>query len=534
MAQESKILVSEPGIDDESLRRRAADLGLEWFESVPDAMLVPDLVADIPVEWARANCLLPVRTPAGILLLMADPAAQERLEEVELLLRCEARPAVASRKVVAAAIERCYYLRHNSAAAFMRGMDDGAPAVEGVGRRRHSEDLLQEAQEAPITNLVNLILLEAVKARATDIHFEPFEAHLRVRYRIDGILYDQPAPPKHLEQPLVSRLKIMAHMDIAEKRLPQDGMAKVSVGERAIDIRLSTIPVAEGERVVLRLLNRASSCLPLSDLGMPPPVYAALDRQLQQPNGLIIVSGPTGSGKTTTLYAALGRIDSARRNVLTIEDPIEYQIPNIGQMQVHPKIGLTFAVGLRHILRQDPDVVLVGETRDQETAEIAVRASLTGHLVFTTLHTNDAASAIIRMMDIGIEPYLLAAAVRGVLAQRLVRRLCQSCRRKDVPDAGILGRLGPDAGILRGGAAWTPHGCDACRDGYHGRIGIFEMITVDETIQDLVWRGGGTVRALRDAARAQQMPSLLQDGLTKVRDGVTSLDEILYVLGRGS
>jgi len=522
----------EPLVDanEHDMRAQSAALGLAWIESVSDTMLDPELVAEIPVEWARSNSILPVRGNGDIQLLIASPSTLARQEEVELILRRETRPVMASRTVVQAAIERCYYLRRNTAAAMIRGMDDAMPDGNPAMSRR-SDDLLQEAQEAPITNLVNLILLDAVKARATDIHFEPFEHHLRIRYRVDGILYEQPAPQKNLELTLVSRLKIMAHMDIAEKRLPQDGMAKVRVGEREIDIRLSTIPVAEGERVVLRLLNRESSCLPLADLGMPPPVYDALELQIRQPNGLIIVSGPTGSGKTTTLYAALGRIDTGRRNVLTIEDPIEYQLPNIGQMQVHPKIDLTFAVGLRHILRQDPDVILVGETRDRETAEIAVRSALTGHLVFTTLHTNDAASAVVRMTDIGIESYLLATALRGVVAQRLVRRLCPHCRRQEQADAAVLTRLGPDAAFLREVPMWIAAGCPACREGYHGRIGIFEMISVNDAIQDLVWHGGSTVRALRDAARDQHMPTLLQDGLTKVKDGLTSLAEVRYTLG---
>ena len=361
--------------DLDSLRRRAAELGVEFLDDVTDEAFDTDLIAGIPVDWARAHGLLPVRRGTELCLLMADPADVAKQEEVALLIGAELRPVLVPRPVILRSIERCYFSRRDSAEDFLRDLDAGA-AKGAPETRRTSEDLLQVAEEAPVTQLVNLLLLEAVKARASDIHFEPFESTLRVRYRVDGILYEQAAPPKHLERALVSRLKVMAHMDIAEKRLPQDGMARVRVGEREIDIRVSTIPVAEGERVVLRLLNRASSLLPLTALGMSEAMRGRLEDLLHESHGLIIVCGPTGSGKTTTLYAAIRQMDTVGKNIITIEEPIEYELPNIGQMQVKPKIGLTFVRGLRHILRQDPDVILVGETRDTETAEIAVRASL--------------------------------------------------------------------------------------------------------------------------------------------------------------
>jgi general secretion pathway protein E len=394
-------------------------------------------------------------------------------------------------------------------------------------RERASSDLLQVAEKAPVTQLVNMILLDALKRSASDIHVEPLEDRLRIRYRIDGVLYEQSSPPKHIEESLVSRLKVMARMDIAERRLPQDGTARVRVGEREIDVRVSTVPVAEGERVVLRLLDRESALLPLSCLGMSDEVLVGFRRLLAMPHGMVVVAGPTGSGKTTTLYASLRELDSTRRNILTVEDPVEYQLPDIGQIQVKPKIGLTFAAGLRHILRQDPDVVLVGETRDIETAEIAVRASLTGHLVFTTLHTNDAAGSVLRMVDMGVEPYLLASCLRGVLAQRLVRRLCPSCRREAVPAGADIDRAGPEADLLRGRSVWEPVGCPGCMDGFRGRVGLFEFLAFSESLAGHIRGGEAGAARLKGAAQEAGMSSLLKDGIGKVSAGATSLAEVL-------
>jgi general secretion pathway protein E len=348
---------------------------------------------------------------------------------------------------------------------------------------------------------------------------------------MDGVLYEQASPPKHLARPLVSRMKVMARLDIAERRLPQDGTARVRVGEREIDIRVSTIPVAEGERVVLRLLNRESSVLPLPALGMPGYVQKPFEALLHAANGLVIVCGPTGSGKTTTLYSAIRQLDTRGRNVLTIEDPVEYQLPDIGQMQVKPKIGLTFANGLRHILRQDPDVILVGETRDSETADIAVRAALTGHLVFTTLHTNDAASAIIRMMDMGVESYLLAAALRGALAQRLVRQLCPACKKPTTVSAQERALLGEAGKLLDGATIYGPGRCSACLEGYHGRIGIFELLMMDEATQEIVRGGSGAAQRMHFRRGDVARRTMLDDGLDKVLGGRTSLAEVLYAMG---
>ncbi|MEI6167221.1 MAG: ATPase, T2SS/T4P/T4SS family [bacterium] len=514
----------------EALRARALEFGLVFISEIGDESLDPVLVRGIPVEWARTHGLLPVRLDGELCLLVTDPAEVGKHQDIALLVGNELRPVVAPAEVILKAIERCYVSRKESTEDFLRDMDQPVDGGEKAGEAR-SDDLLKTAEEAPVTQLVNVILLEAVKARASDIHFEPFHSRLRVRYRVDGVLYEQASPPKHLERTLVSRIKVMAHLDISEKRLPQDGMARVRVGEREIDIRVSTVPVAEGERVVLRLLNRDSSVMTLGDLGMPEGMIHSFDALLHEANGLIIVCGPTGSGKTTTLYAAIQKLDTRGRNVMTIEDPIEYQLQDIGQMQVKPKIGLTFARSLRHILRQDPDVVLVGETRDSETAEIAVRASLTGHLVFTTLHTNDAASAVIRMMDMSVEPYLLAAALRGVLAQRLVRQLCPHCRKPVTVSPRELSLLGAAGERLQGATLYAPAGCPQCLGGYRGRIGIFEMLVMNSEIEALIRSGASAARQMRDLPGCETRLTMLDDGLDKVLAGRTSLAEILYALG---
>jgi general secretion pathway protein E len=524
------ILLEDGGVTETDLLDALGQAyGCEVLRTVTDDLLAPDLLAHLPVDWARSHGLLPIRRGSGPAVLTSDPAAGAALEDLSLLLGQELTPVLAPRAEIARAIERCYYRKEDTTENLLRDMRESAPAV--AAPERGSDDLLRMADQAPVTQLVNVILLEAVKARASDVHVEPFEQKLRVRYRIDGFLYEQASPPKHLEAALVSRLKVMAKLDIAEKRLPQDGTARVRVGEREIDIRVSTIPVAEGERVVLRLLNRDSAVLPLTELGMPDDVLARFRRVIREPHGVVLVTGPTGSGKTTTLYAALQEIDTGHMNVLTVEDPIEYQLPHIGQMQVKPKIGLTFAEGLRHILRQDPDVILVGETRDLETAEIVVRASLTGHLVFSTLHTNDATSAVIRMVDMGIEPYLLSSAVRASLAQRLVRTLCPKCRRPSSLSEEETSSLGPIASRFAGKSMWSAAGCPDCLGGYRGRTGIYELMTAGTEIQEAI-RQQLSSQELRRMACGLGMRTLLDDAVEKVLQGRTSISEVLRAVGQ--
>lgn len=509
---------------------RAKEYGVPFLAAVTDDMLDPALIKDLPVEWARSNLLLPVVIDNKNCLLCSDPDQVNEHEYLSLLLGMDLRLVMAAPEVVSRSIEKCYYSKTDSPVEFMQDFD----IAHDRAISSDASDLLRVVEKAPVTQLVNLILLEAVKKKASDIHFEPYESSIRLRYRVDGVLYEQASPPKHLEEALVSRLKVMAHMDISEKRLPQDGMAKVRVGDREIDIRVSTVPVAEGERVVLRLLDKESILFPLDVLGMSDKVLGTFNKLLHESNGIIIVSGPTGSGKTTTLYAALGRLDSSRRNILTIENPVEYQLPDIGQIQVKPKIGLTFASGLRHILRQDPDIILVGETRDMETAEIAIQASLTGHLVFTTLHTNDAPGAVLRLVDMGVEPYLLASCLRGVLAQRLVRRLCPYCRKEAIASDDTVKQfdsIGGNGAGLAGQKVWAPVGCDKCLEGYSGRVGLFEMMNIDGKMQVVIRESNLDVNALNAAAVEAGMITLTHDGLAKILDGTTSISEVVAAIG---
>jgi general secretion pathway protein E len=374
------------------------------------------------------------------------------------------------------------------------------------------EDLLEAADDAPIIRMLNALLTQAAKDGASDIHIEPYERSSSVRFRVDGTLREVVQPNKALHAALISRLKIMAELDIAEKRLPQDGRISLRIGGRAIDVRVSTLPSSHGERAVLRLLDKTESKFTLEGLGMSGDVLSAFDRLVQQPHGIVLVTGPTGSGKTTTLYASLGRIDTSTTNVLTVEDPVEYELPGIGQTQVNPKIDLTFAKALRAILRQDPDVIMIGEIRDHETAQIAIQASLTGHLVLATVHTNDAPSSVTRLIDMGVEPFLLSSSLLGVLAQRLVRKLCPKCRRKQGDDGH-----------------WHPVGCAACsHTGYKGRTGVYELMVVNEQAQALI-HNRGDEQALVAAARAAGLRSMREDGERLVRDGVTSPEEVVRV-----
>jgi len=390
-------------------------------------------------------------------------------------------------------------------------------------------DLRRDSAEQPIIKLVNHIISQSIKARASDIHFEPYQTSFTVRYRVDGILYDLLTPPRWIQPALISRVKVMAKMNIAEKRLPQDGRFEVKIGDQDIDVRVSTIPTAFGERLVLRLLNKSGSLLELMDLGLTPGRLKLLRKLVSTPNGIILNTGPTGSGKTTTLYAILSSINEPNINIITIEDPIEYQIKGISQIQVNPKIELTFARGLRSIVRQDPDVILVGEIRDKETAEIAVQSALTGHLVFSTLHTNDSASAITRLVDMGVEPFLISSSLLAVVAQRLVRVLCEDCKKAYIPNPLYLKSIGFSPDHFKERPVHKAVGCENCfNTGYRGRIGIFEIMVLAERLKSLILKTFDSGRIKNEAVQ-QKMITLRQDGMQKVIKGSTTVEEVLRV-----
>jgi general secretion pathway protein E len=465
----------------------------------------------LPYGFARANQILVTAAEAdSIEVWISERTPLRALAELARTSTARVRPLRKPIDELDAAITRAYAHGEGSAAAVVDEVEGDLDLSQLMQDIPRIEDLLEAEDDAPIIRMINALLTQASRDGASDIHFEAFEASSVVRFRIDGILRDIARPRRELHAALVSRVKIMAQLDIAEKRLPQDGRITLRIGGRPVDVRVSTLPTGHGERVVLRLLDKEAGRLDLSALGMSAPTLTAFDRLVHQPHGIVLVTGPTGSGKTTTLYAALARIDSHSMNILTVEDPIEYHLDGIGQTQVNPRIDMSFARALRSILRQDPDVVMIGEIRDVETAQIAVQASLTGHLVLATLHTNDAVSAVTRLADMGIEPYLLSSSLLGVVAQRLVRKLCESCREPDP---------------LSGG--WRARGCPACdRTGYRGRTGVYELFVVDDAARALIHSGIEESR-LREAARATGMVSMREDGERWVRVGVTSADEVV-------
>ncbi len=415
-----------------------------------------------------------------------------------------------------------------SAMSDVQGLDSGFDLHRLVDEIQEPEDLLESADDAPIIRLINALLTEAIRNNASDIHIEPYESRLRIRFRVDGSLKEVLQPERKLALPIISRIKVMAKLDIAEKRLPQDGRISLKLGGRAVDVRVSTIPSANAEKVVLRLLDKQAGRLELKHLGMPEDIRSRIEREIQQPHGILLVTGPTGSGKTTSLYAMLGNLNDQIRNIMTVEDPIEYYIDGINQTQVISSIGMTFAAGLRSILRQDPDVIMVGEIRDLETAEIAVQASLTGHMVFSTLHTNTAIGAITRMRDMGVEPFLLSSSLNAVMAQRLVRLLCEECKEASPADEAECHLMGID--LQDAPLIYKAKGCRSCAySGYYGRTGIYEFIHIDRTLQRLIHSQASEQEMLQHAR--SKSDTLQQMGLSLVLEGRTSLDEIVRVAG---
>jgi len=464
----------------------------------------------------------------GLIIAINNPDNFQPMDDLARLLGIDAYDIVlAPKEEIISAINLSYDFNRDSAEQLVQNMEEDGSMI--ISEIEDTADLLDDTSDAPIIKLVNHIISQSIKARASDIHIEPYQESFKVRYRVDGILYDLLTPPKWIQASLISRIKVMAKMNIAEKRLPQDGRINLKIGNQEIDVRVSTIPTSFGERVVMRLLNKTSSLMGLGDLGLDGEMLEKLKKLSTSPNGMILMTGPTGSGKTTTLYAVLSSINSPDINIITIEDPIEYQIDGISQIQVNPKIDLTFARGLRSIVRQDPDVVLVGEIRDHETAEIAVQSALTGHLVFSTLHTNDSAGAITRLVDIGIEPFLISSSVVAVAAQRLVRVLCEHCKELHHPDRVMLEAIGISDETTRGAEIYQAVGCDKCfHTGYRGRIGIYELMLIGQELKSLILKSYDANRIMEEA-RKLDMITLRQDGIQKVLSGITTIEEVLRV-----
>lgn len=483
-----------------------------------------ELPESLAPEYMRTHRILPIALTETAVTVAAPYEADPDLED-DLRVAFNV-PQVkwlrADNEEIDQAIEKALLGTAETVTDLIQGLADDAldvPCSELVS----AEDLTTLANQPPVVKLVNLILLEALEARASDVHLEGHEAGLGVRYRVDGVLQEAPSPPAHLREAVVSRVKVMAGLDIAERRAPQDGRVRLQIRERRIDVRVSTLPGIHGESVVLRLLDATAQKMSLEELGMERDILTAFDRLIRRPHGIVLVSGPTGSGKTTSLYAALSRIKTGAEKIITVEDPVEYRVPGVTQVQVNAAAGVTFATALRSILRQDPDVILVGEMRDPETAEIAVHAALTGHLVFSTLHTNDAATGITRLLDLGVPDYLVASAVQGILAQRLVRRICEQCKE---PATLPIDTESPHTENLPGAKAWRGQGCDRCRrTGYRDRFGIFELLLLDEAIRREVLSHRGS-EAIREIAARRGMRTIREDGMAKVGEGMTTVEEV--------
>lgn len=515
-----------PAVDKSSLEKE----GVPQIISLKEYSFVAGLVQKIPYAFAKQRCVLPLEEYSGkILVAMADPYDCDTIEDLRVLLRSEIEECAALQEAIEDAIQKVYHPQQGAASEVIAEFTKSDAAH--LSAFLNKDDIMELKSDSPVVRILNAILLEAIQQGASDIHFEPFENGLDVRYRIDGVLQKRHAPPREYQLQLLTRLKVMAQLDIAEHRLPQDGRIKLQVGKKEIDFRLSTIPVVYGERIVLRILDKGNVLLGLDKIGMHDKILKDFRELIKLNEGIILVTGPTGSGKTTTLYSAVSEINSEEINIITIEDPVEYKLPYIAQIGVNRKISLDFAAGLRAILRQDPDVILLGEIRDRETAEIAIQASLTGHLVLSTLHTNDAPSALTRLVEMQIEPYLLSSSVMGVLAQRLLRLNCPECKIAYIPNEDELHNLGIEqpASEIR---LWKSEGCPHCfGSGYKGRIGIYELMVMSSPIKRQLLHSADSLDLQRIAIE-NGMSTLRNEGAKLVLRGLTSSAEVLRVTRR--
>lgn len=522
------IMVSEGYATEEEFLETLAKAMKVPFVRLSTLEIEPSILQVLPTKAVFQYTVIPLSAENGVLRVATnDPFDPGMVDALRLASGMRVRLSLSPAAEIAEAAKKFYGV---GADTVERMMQDGR-AQSAVDETVVKDDLSELAEEASVVKFVNQIISEACKETATDIHFEPMESVLRIRYRLDGLLHEVPVPQQlhRFQAAIISRIKVMANMDIAEKRLPQDGSINLRIKGEDIDIRVSTMPTVYGESVSLRLLTRSTGLLGLGRLGMSEPDQSMVDRLIHRPNGILLVTGPTGSGKSTSLYAYLHTINSVDKRIITIEEPIEYEMAGINQIAVRTEIGLTFAVGLRHILRQDPDVIMVGEIRDYETAEVAIRASLTGHLVFSTLHTNDAAGAVTRLLDMGVEPYLVASSVEGIVAQRLVRTLCESCKQDAAPDLKFLESIGFPMDRVGSAPIFKSCGCDQCRTtGFRGRTGIYEILHLNDSIRPMIVTRE-PANAIKRAALTGGMRTLREDGWTKVVQGMTTLEEVLRV-----
>ncbi len=527
-----EVLVNQKLVTENQLLSALGEqLDITVIDKIDATSISDELIQQIPINFAKQNQLLPLERLANgnIRVVVADPLQLGALDDLAILVGAPIDLVLAPGTIVIDAINRVYDRGTAHAAAAMEEMSE-----ENLDAFAHefeeAVDLLDSEDEAPIIRLVNSLISQAVKEHASDIHIEPGEREIVVRFRIDGILYEKIRPPKRLISSIISRIKIQAGLNIAEKRLPQDGRIRIKIAGKDIDIRVATAPTTYGERVTMRLLDRSSVMLDLTDLGFSPDNFSAMNQLINKSHGIILVTGPTGSGKTTSLYACLSSINKPDLNILTIEDPVEYQLAGVSQTQVNPKIGLTFAGGLRSFLRHDPDVIMVGEIRDLETAEIAIQAALTGHLVLSTIHTNDAPGAITRLVDMGVEPFLVASSVIGILAQRLIRTLCEGCRETYAASPEEIRELGLSADMVGSSPKfWRGKGCPQClMTGYQGRTGIYELMIPTDDVRQLILQNVDS-NTIKKKAMTQGMRTLREDGARKVLVGLTSSAEVLRV-----
>jgi len=508
----------------------AIDFGMPVYLELDSLKISKERLKQVPYSFAKKNIVLPIKEESGIVYIaISDPLHLEPLEELRLMLNSPVKGVYSPKETILHAINERYNREHGAASELIANLGDKSDDLKGDGEVEVYDLLDDIHHQAPTVKLLNLILSEAIQQGASDIHFEPFAERLRVRYRIDGVLQNRHSPAQEFQAQLMTRIKVMAKLDIAEHRLPQDGRIKLKMGRREIDFRVSTVPVAGGERIVLRILDKGNVVLGFNLLGMLPSVLDEFKKLIATPEGIILVTGPTGSGKTTTLYSAIFELHNDETNIMTIEDPVEYNLSGIAQISVQTKIKLTFATGLRHILRQDPDIIMIGEIRDTETAEIAVQASLTGHLVLSTLHTNDAPSAITRLVDMGVEPYLLSSTIIGVLAQRLVRRICPDCKTPYSPSDSELQSIGLTRQELNDGNIFHGAGCPTCFEtGYKGRHAIYELMVINNELKKQIVKSPDAIQ-LRHIALENGMISILAHGSDLVKRGITTVAEVLRV-----